>query len=135
MFSIDQIKEAHARVKSGADFPAYIQDLIQLGVTQYTTYVNDGHTEFSGNNDYQVVSPAKYETIEVAAISDVNDFKQHLKDHQQGQTNYITFCQQAAATGVEKWIVIMQKMTCTYYNKAGEPLLQEEIPIVSQPVR
>lgn len=28
MFTLDQIKAAHNKVKSGADFPAYIQDLI-----------------------------------------------------------------------------------------------------------
>jgi hypothetical protein len=28
MFTITQIKEAHSKVKSGADFPAYIQGLI-----------------------------------------------------------------------------------------------------------
>ncbi len=32
MFTIEQIKEAHAKVKSGADFPNYIHDLIILGV-------------------------------------------------------------------------------------------------------
>ena len=44
MFTIDQIKEAHSKVKSGADFPQYVQDLIKLGVIHYTTYVRDGHT-------------------------------------------------------------------------------------------
>ena len=38
MFTIAQIKEAHSRVKSGADFPTYIQDLIELGVKGYDTF-------------------------------------------------------------------------------------------------
>lgn len=36
MFTIEQIKEAHSKVKSGADFPNYIQDLIILGVKDMT---------------------------------------------------------------------------------------------------
>jgi hypothetical protein len=32
MFTIAQIKKAHSKVKSGEDFPVYIQDLIALGV-------------------------------------------------------------------------------------------------------
>lgn len=32
MFTIQQIKDAHSKVKSGADFPAYIQDIKKLGV-------------------------------------------------------------------------------------------------------
>ncbi len=27
MFTVEQIKTAHSKVKSGADFPAYIQDI------------------------------------------------------------------------------------------------------------
>ncbi len=38
MFTIAQIKEAHDKVKSGADFPKYIQDLINLGVIGYDTF-------------------------------------------------------------------------------------------------
>jgi hypothetical protein len=33
MFAVEQIKTAHSKVKSGADFPAYIQDIKKLGVT------------------------------------------------------------------------------------------------------
>ena len=32
MFTIQQIKEAHSKVKSGSDFPKYVQDIIALGV-------------------------------------------------------------------------------------------------------
>ncbi len=43
MFTLEQIKSAHSKVKSGADFPNYIQDLINLGIKSYHTYVSDGH--------------------------------------------------------------------------------------------
>lgn len=35
MFSINQIEEAHSKVKSGIDFPNYVQDIIKIGVTGY----------------------------------------------------------------------------------------------------
>ena len=38
MFTIQQIKEAHSKVKSGADFPKYVHDIIALGVTSYETF-------------------------------------------------------------------------------------------------
>lgn len=50
------------------------------------------------------------------------------KRNQQEQTDYYTFCKDCAATGIEKWIVDLNKMTCTYYNKTGEEILVEEIP-------
>jgi hypothetical protein len=32
MFTLEQIKKAHDKVQTGADFPIYIQELIDLGV-------------------------------------------------------------------------------------------------------
>ena len=32
MFTVEQIKAAHSKVKSGADFPAYIQEIKALGL-------------------------------------------------------------------------------------------------------
>ena len=128
MFSIEQIKEAHSKVKSGADFPAYIKELKSLGVVSYDTYVIDGHTDFVGNNNYQVSSPAKYETLIVTETSQPEKFKADLKAHQQGETDYPTFCKDCAKSGIEKWTVSIEKMSCTYYDKSGEEILAEQIP-------
>lgn len=128
MFTIEQIKEAHSKVKSGADFPKYIQDLIQLGVIFYETYVADGHTDYFGKDEYKTSSAEKYSTLSIAENSNVEGFKVDLKAHQQGKTDYLTFCNDCAKSGVEKWAVNMEKLTCTYYDKAGNELLIEGIP-------
>ncbi|HKC67633.1 MAG TPA: DUF1398 family protein [Bacteroidia bacterium] len=128
MFTIEQIKAAHAKVKSGADFPKYIQDMKQLGVTSYQHYVADGHIKYYGENNFTISGDSKWEIRPVTDIGQVSELKQILKTHQQGQTNYPTFCLQAAEIGVEKWVVDTQKMTCTYYDKAGKEMLVEAIP-------
>jgi len=128
MFQINDIKEAHAKVKSGADFPNYIQDLIKLGVKKYDTYVSDGHTLYSGDGNFQVQSDPKYLTLDIEAKSDGEKFQHFLRIHQQGQTDYPTFCNHAAETGVEKWTVDMTFMTCTYYDKSNTKMLEEKIP-------
>jgi len=128
MFSVEQIKAAHSKVKSGADFPAYIQDIKKLGVTYYETFVSDGHTNYYGPNNYKATSPAKYGTIKIAGQCDKEQFKVDLKDHQQGKTDYLTFINISARLGIEKWEVCMDKMTCTYYDKKGNEILIEEIP-------
>jgi uncharacterized protein YbcV (DUF1398 family) len=128
MFSIDQITEAHSKVKSGADFPYYVQDLIKLGVTNYNTYVSDGHTVYFGRDNYQTETKAKYLTLNIEDEGNVERFKHSLKIHQQGKTDYLTFCRHCAETGVEKWAVDMQAMTCTYFDKAENKMAVEEIP-------
>ena len=128
MFTIKQIKEAHGKVKSGADFPAYIRDLKKLGVIYYESFVIDGHTDYFGENDYKTSSPAKYESLKVAETSNTEQFNKDLKAHQQGKTDYPTFCTDCAKSGIEKWAVSILNMTCTYFDKAGNKILTEAIP-------
>jgi len=128
MFTVEQIKAAHSKVKSGADFPAYIQDIKKTGVTFYETFVTDGHTDYCGANNYKATIPAKYEALTIADISNADNFKADLKAHQQGETDYLTFIKMCARFGIEKWEVRIDKMTCTYYDKAENEILVEQIP-------
>lgn len=130
MFTLEQVKAAHANVKSGADFPAYVQDLIPLGVKSYDIFVTDGHGEYHGEKNYSIRSAADYMALNIVDSSNTEAFRHKLKMHQQGKTDYATFCQDAADAGVEKWTVDMQEMTCTYYDKAGNKLVTETIPVV-----
>ncbi|HQS06432.1 MAG: phage envelope protein [Sphingobacteriales bacterium 17-39-43] len=128
MFTIDQIKAAHSKVKSGADFPAYIREIKAMGVTHYETYVNNGHIDYHGSGNYTAKVPAKYEALLIADTTNTEQFKAGLKDHQQGKTDFLTFLSMCAASGIEKWEVCMDKMTCTYFDKAGNEVLEEGIP-------
>lgn len=128
MFTIDQLKSAHSKVKSGADYPHYVQEIIRLGVSGYETYVEDGNTIYSGIEKERIESGPKYKRIIINEKSDKDKFQADLKSHQEGKTNFHTFCLDAAHSGVEKWIVNMTAMTCTYLDKAGKILVVETIP-------
>ena len=128
MFTIDQIHAAHAGVKSGADFPGYIQELKELGLKNYIHYVVDGHTDYQGTDNMSVIGPAKYSAQPVKAQPSPETLKKIIKEHQEGKTSYIIFCSQAAAAGVEKWIVNLEAMTCTYYDIDGNTMIVEPIP-------
>jgi len=130
IFEINEITAAHSRVKSGADFPKYVQELINLGVKKYDSFVSDGHTVFFGDDSYKIQSEPKYSKLNIANISDKERFKHYLKNHQRGQTDYPAFCNHSAETGVEKWTVDMNKMTCTYYDKSNSKMLEVQIPTV-----
>ena len=128
MFTVEQIKTAHSKVKSGADFPSYIKEIKKLGVTHYEAYVTDGHIDYHGANNYTAKVPEKYEPLTIADVAKVQQFKTELIAHQQGKTDYLTFIKMCAETGIEKWEICMDKMTCTYYDKAGNDILVEQIP-------
>lgn len=128
MFTVEQIKAAHSKVKSGVDFPSYIKEIKGLGVTHYEAYVTDGHIDYHGANNYTAKVPAKYNPLVIADTSKDEEFMKELVAHQQGKTDFLTFIKMCATFGVEKWAICMDKMTCTYYNKAENEILVEQIP-------
>lgn len=128
MFTVEQIKAAHSKVKSGADFPSYIKEIKALGVTHYEAYVSDGHIDYHGANNHTANVPKKYVPLTIADTPNIAIFKAELVAHQQGKTDYLTFINMCANTGIEKWEICMDKMTCTYFSKAGDTILVEEIP-------
>lgn len=128
MFTGEQIKTAHSKVKSGADFPFYIKEIRMLGVTHYEAYVTDGHIDYHGANGYTAKVPAKYDPLVIADTAKNKEFKAALTAHQQGKTDFLTFIKSCATFGIEKWAICMSKMTCTYYDKAGNEVIVEEIP-------
>jgi len=128
MFTAEQVKAAHSKVKSGADFPAYIEEIKSLGVTHYETYVMDGHSEYHEGDNYTAKIPAKYAPLLIADTVKIKEFKTELIAHQRGKTDFLTFIKMCAYTGIEKWKICMNKMTCTYFDKDGNEVLVEEIP-------
>lgn len=128
MFTVEQIEQAHSKVKSGADFPKYIQEIKAMGVTGFETWVKDSHTGYFGANGFNTGSEPQYADLTIREVSDRENFRQYLKKHQRGETDYLQFCRDCAETGVEKWVVSLETMTCTYFDKAGNELLVEQIP-------
>lgn len=128
MFTIDQINASYKRVKSGADFPKLIQNLKLIGVTHYSQNVADGRTTFFGLNNYFVEGEVKYRVIEVNHIGSSHKLKHALSIHQQGLTDYLTFCKHAAEAGVEKWTTDIVDMTVTYFDREKKTLIVEKIP-------
>ncbi len=129
MFTVEQMKAAHAKVKTGADFPAYVQEIKGLGLVYYEFWVKDGSLVYHGDHGYSVSREGSYALQRIAASGSSEKLRYTILIHQQGQTDFLTFCRQAAEAGVEKWVVDTEKMFCTYYDLAGNPLVEEPIPL------
>jgi uncharacterized protein YbcV (DUF1398 family) len=129
MFTIEEINTARQKIKSGADFPKFAHDLKALGVTRSDTYVINGMAIYFGDDDHTVEAAPVYESLLIEPKSSVQEFKDALKIHQQGATDFQTFCRQAASAGVEKWVIDLKAMTVTYLDTTGNELLVEKIPV------
>ncbi len=128
MFNIEKIKSAEQKVKSGLDFPKFAFELKDLGVKRSDVYVMNGMAIYFGKDDYTVESAPVYENLLIEEHSNAEELKEALVIHQQGETDYDTFCRQAAGAGVEKWIIDFEEMTVTYLDMHGNELLVEHIP-------
>ncbi len=128
MFTEQQFKAAHSKVKTGADFPGYIQEIKSLGLIRYEYWVSDGTTIYYGENSHEVKSVAKYQPLTIATVSSAATLRHNIAIHQKGETDFLTFCGQAADAGVEKWVIDTEKMLCTYYDLQGNEMVAEPIP-------
>jgi len=128
-FTLEQLNAAEVKVKSGADFPNYMKELIEKGVLRLETFVVEGNTVFHGYGSYFVTAASKYPPLVITETHNAQQFQADLKRHQRGETDFFTFCVDCAKTGVNKWIIDVAEKTCTYFDLSGEAVLVESIPL------
>jgi len=128
MFTKEDIQTAESKITKGSDFPQFIKEIKAMGVIRNDVYVSNGlSVYFDSDNEVLQISPEEYPELVVNEESSEEKLTHALEIHQKGETDYITFCKQAADAGVEKWITDLEDMTCTYLNSEGHELLKENI--------
>jgi uncharacterized protein YbcV (DUF1398 family) len=127
-FTLHDLKAAHAKVETGADFPRYIREIKSQGLRHYDFMVQDGKTIYYGEDDHIVEAPAIYDRLAINPVSAAEELRRAITIHQQGQTDFPTFCKQAAEAGVYKWVIDTEKMVCIYLDTEGSILVEEPIP-------
>lgn len=130
MFTKEQIETAHNKVKSGADFPKYVKEIMNIGVKSHEVVLSDGTWIFKGVDEQVVQFKRGSENIHISKESSPERFKQILSKHQNGETDYLTFCIQSGETGVERWISNFEQMTVTYLDLLGNTIDVEPIPSI-----
>jgi len=128
MFTVQQIKAVHAKVKSGADFPRYVQEIKALGLVRYEFMVEDGRTVYYGPNNYNVEAPPIYPAKTINLIPQAGQLEHHIREHQAGKSDFLTICGQAGEAGVHHWEVNADTMLCSYYDVNGQRMIAEPIP-------
>jgi uncharacterized protein YbcV (DUF1398 family) len=129
MFTLAQIKQAHDKVQTATDFENYIQELIELGIKGYDTLVLDGRVVYYGDTNHEVSTDKEYDELFIVPTVNKERFIEYLVLHESGQSDYYTFCQQAAQCGIAKWRIDIIEMTCTYLTAQDDPIVIEKIPV------
>jgi uncharacterized protein YbcV (DUF1398 family) len=127
VFTIEHINNLHARLGSAKTLAEYVRALKALGIERYDSYLADGHSEYFGQGGYTVVSPPEHEVFPVAETGEREMFLQHLRLHERRETTYLEMSRGLAQSGIKKWTVNTGGMTMTFYDKAGNEMLVEQI--------
>ncbi|MEV6283953.1 DUF1398 family protein [Kribbella sp. NPDC051770] len=122
MFTLAQIDEIHDSLGKADSLPAYLRALNAIGVRTSDSYLTDGHTDHHGVDGHTVSTPPAHETYEVAPTADPGRVAEALQI-----SDYFEMSKALAACGVEKWTFDTTALTLTYYDKAGNQLLQEAL--------
>lgn len=127
MFTLEQVTHIHDTLGNADTLPDYLRALHAIGVKHYDSFVTDGHSEYYGEGGHKVLSPSYHETFQVGDSSDKGAFLEYMKLVEQGGVGYEEMSKRLAELGVEKWTFDTEALTITYYDKAGQPLLVEEL--------
>jgi uncharacterized protein YbcV (DUF1398 family) len=127
MFTLEQINDIHDKYANSDTLVQYLSALKAIGVRTYDSYITDEHSEYVGEDGQKVVSPPIHKKLSIAATRNRENFMRYLRLHEQGKTSYEEMSQGLAESGVEKWTFDTNKMTLTYFDKAGELFLVEDI--------
>ncbi len=127
MFTVEQIEELHGRLGKAEMLPEYVRSLAALGVVRYDSFVSDGHSEYFGPDTQRVITDAVHEQLSIAERSDRNEFLDHLRRHERGETSYLEMSMGLAESGIERWTVDTYAMTMTFYDRSDGVLLVEQI--------
>ena len=127
-FNLENIQQTEAKVKTGADFPALMADFKFMGISKFITFVANGNTQYFDNQENIVESPNLYDVKNIQSSVNISYFKERLKIHQNGKTDFLTFCEDCAQSGIFGWEMNVEKMTCTYFDAQQKNVLIEQIP-------
>src|SRR2546429_3485243 len=125
-FTLEDIGRAHNGVTRDA-VRKYLADLRDIGVRSYATHVSDGHSLYFDSRGASLSSQPVHEPYAVSDAADRDAVRQALEAHRRGETDYFAFSKQLAAAGASMWVMDPGTMTCTFYSKAGEPLLVDDV--------
>ncbi|HEM4817789.1 TPA: DUF1398 domain-containing protein [Streptococcus suis] len=129
MFTLEAINQGHEQF-TGPDFPKLIAYFKDLGMVENTVDIQSGQVVYCSKSG-QVLEKAGYQvSVPVAEQFNKEQFVTILRNHQSGQTDFPTFCQETAEAGIYKWVTDLEAMTCSYVDKVEQPVFVETIPSV-----
>ncbi|MCE5116266.1 DUF1398 family protein [Staphylococcus aureus] len=126
-FTLSEIQQAHQQY-TGVDFPKLFKEFKDMGMTYNIVNIQDGTATYVHQSEDDIVTSSVKSNHPVAPSSNQSIVQDVLTRHQQGQTDFETFCDEMAEAGIYKWHIDIQAGTCTYIDLKEQAIISELIP-------
>lgn len=126
-FKLSAIQQAHQQF-TGVDFPKLFKAFKDMGMTYNIVNIQDGTATYVHQSEDDIVTSSVKSNHPVAPSSNQSIVQDVLTRHQQGQTDFETFCDETAQAGIYKWHIDIQAGTCTYIDLQEQAIISELIP-------
>ena len=126
-FKLSAIQQAHQQF-TGVDFPKLFKAFKDMGMTYNIVNIQDGTATYVHQSEDNIVTSSVKSNHPVAPSSNQSIVQDVLTRHQQGQTDFETFCDEMAQAGIYKWHIDIQAGTCTYIDLQEQAIISELIP-------
>ncbi|HHC5944100.1 TPA: DUF1398 domain-containing protein [Staphylococcus aureus] len=126
-FTFSEIQQAHQQF-TGVDFPKLFKAFKDMGMTYNIVNIQDGTATYVHQSEDDIVTSSVKSNHPVAPSSNQSILQDVLTRHQQGQTDFETFCNEMAEAGIYKWHIDIQAGTCTYIDLKEQAIISELIP-------
>lgn len=126
-FKLSTIQQAHQQF-TGVDFPKLFKAFKDMGMTYNIVNIQDGTATYVHQSEDDIVTSSVKSNHPVAPSSNQSIVQDVLTRHQQGQTDFETFCDEMAQAGIYKWHIDIQAGTCTYIDLQEQAIISELIP-------
>ncbi|MGU7964856.1 DUF1398 family protein [Streptococcus suis] len=101
MFTLENINRGHEQF-TGPDFPKLIAYFKGLGMVENTVDIQSGQVIYRSQTGQTLEKQGYQVTIPVTDQANLDQFVTILRNHQAGQTDFPTFCQETAEAGIYK---------------------------------
>ena len=116
-FTLSAIQQAHQQF-TGVDFPKLFKAFKDMGMTYNIVNIQDGTATYVHQSEDDIVTSSVKSNHPVAQKSNKTIVQDVLTRHQQGQTDFETFCDEMAEAGIYKyssWYLYLYRLERTSY--------------------
>lgn len=124
-FSLESIKKAQ-KLYTGPDFPKLVKEYRLMGIILNIYNIETGVVNYINNSGDSIKDMGVKVDFDIPESSIYEKAILGLKRNQNGESDFMTFCTEVAQAGIYKWVVNLETMTCSYYDK-NENLIISEI--------